>query len=95
MNDYYLKAATETDMNDALETAGLINAEGSPVNYDVLLDRIGPITMYDYSTDPPTEAHYPEYYANLRLLFEPTDEQRAVIATVEIIPPALPYRVWA
>lgn len=95
MTDFYLKAVTQADIDSALETAGLIDEEGQPVDYTVLLDRIGPITTTDYSTDPPTDTVHPEYHANLRLLFEPTEEQLAVIQTVEIVPPQMPYRVWA
>ena len=41
------------------------------------------------------EVTYPEYYSNLRLLFEPTEEQADQLAVFAIDPNAPQYRVWA
>jgi hypothetical protein len=66
-----------------------------PASYEVLIDRIGPITIWDYSVEPPVSTTYPEYYTNLRLLFEPTDEQATQLAVFTIDPSSPHYRVWA
>lgn len=94
MTDFYLKAATEADMNAALLAAGMIDEEGLPTE-GVLLDVIGPIVEWDYSVEPPLEIDYPEWHVNIRYMFELTEEQEAELAGVVIVPPALPYRVWA
>jgi hypothetical protein len=38
---------------------------------------------------------YPEYYTNLRLLFEPTEEQTAELTPFVIDPSQPHYRAWA
>lgn len=94
MTDFYLKAATEADMNAALLTADMVDENNQPTE-GVLLDVIGPIVKWDYSVEPPVEIDYPGWHVNLRCLFEPTEEQEAALESVTIIPPELPYRVWA
>ena len=98
MNDYCLQNATEAEFNELMLDTGLCvevtEGEGEaavttvvPADYTVLIDRIGPITM--------GEVTYPEYYSNLRLLFEPTDEQADQLAVFAIDPNSPHYRVWA
>jgi hypothetical protein len=96
--DYCLQNATEAEFNQLMLDTGLCvevtEGEGEdavttvvPADYTVLIDRIGPITM--------GEVTYPEYYSNLRLLFEPTEEQAAQLAVFAIDPNSPHYRVWA
>ena len=98
MNDYCLQNATEAEFNELMLDTGLgvevTEGEGEdavttvvPADYTVLIDRIGPITM--------GEVTYPEYYSNLRLLFEPTEEQADQLAVFAIDPSSPHYRVWA
>lgn len=87
MTDYCTKTPTEADFNAVMLAAGLIDAEGNPASYTVLIDRIGPITMPDGTV-------YPEYYTNVRLLFDPTEEQDAALKAISIDPSAPQYRVW-
>ena len=93
MIDLYLKAATEADMNAALLAAGMIDAEGLPTE-GVSLDVIGPIVKWDYSVEPPVEIDYPEWHVNVRS-YDLTEEQLAELTDVIIVPPELPFRVWA
>lgn len=104
--DYCLENATEAEFNQLMLDTGLgvevTEGEGEdavttvvPADYTVLIDRIGPITIWDYSVEPPTETVYPEYYTNLRLLVEPTEEQVAMLSKYAIDPSAPHYRVWA
>ena len=93
MIDLYLKAATEADMNAALIAAGMIDAEGLPTD-GVSLDVIGPIVKWDYSVEPPVEIDYPEWHVNVRS-YDLTEEQLAELTDVIIVPPELPFRVWA
>jgi hypothetical protein len=98
MTDYCLQNATEAEFNKLMLDTGLCvevtEGEGEdavttvvPADYTVLIDRIGPITM--------GEVTYPEYYSNLRLLFEPTEEQADQLAVFAIDPNSPHYRVWA
>jgi hypothetical protein len=98
MTDYCLQNATEAEFNQLMLDTGLCvevtEGEGKtavttvvPADYTVLIDRIGPITM--------GEVTYPEYYSNLRLLFEPTEEQADQLAVFAIDPNSPQYRVWA
>ena len=95
MIDYCLKNKDEAEFNAVMAGCGLIDAEGNPMSYEVLIDRIGPITIWDYSVEPPTEITYPEYYSNVRLLMEPTEEEAAALAPFAIDPSSPHYRVWA
>ena len=96
--DYCLKNADEAEFNKLMLATGLCvevtEGEGKaavttvvPADYTVLIDRIGPITI--------EETTYPEYYTNLRLLFEPTEDQTAALAPFVIDPSSPHYRVWA
>lgn len=96
MTDLYLKAPTEADMDAALFAAELAYKEDGVlfIAPGVLIDTIGPITKWDTSVEPPVELHYPEWHVNVRC-GELTEEQLAAIAPVNILPPNIPYRVWA
>jgi hypothetical protein len=92
--DYCLKNTDEAEFNQLMLDTGLCVevTEGEdttivPASYEVLIDRIGPITMNDVT--------YPEYYTNLRLLFEPTEDQATALAPFIIDPSSPHYRVWA
>jgi len=94
MTDYCLKNTDEAEFNQLMLDTGLCVevTEGedttiAPASYEVLVDRIGPITMNDVT--------YPEYYSNLRLLFEPTEDQATALAPFIIDPSSPHYRVWA
>jgi hypothetical protein len=94
MIDYCLKNTDEAEFNQLMLDTGLCVevTEGEdttivPASYEVLIDRIGPITMNDVT--------YPEYYSNLRLLFEPTEDQATALAPFIIDPSSPHYRVWA
>jgi hypothetical protein len=94
MTDYCLKNTDEAEFNQLMLDTGLCVevTEGEdttivPADYTVLIDRIGPITIGDVT--------YPEYYTNLRLLFEPTEEQVAALTPFVIDPNSPHYRVWA
>jgi hypothetical protein len=98
MIDYCLKNADEAEFNKLMLATGLCvevtEGEGEdavttivPASYEVLIDRIGPITMNDVT--------YPEYYSNLRLLFEPTEDQATALAPFIIDPSSPHYRTWA
>lgn len=94
MTDYCTMNATEADFNAVMLGCGLCveqeDEEGNitvvPASYLVLIDRIGPITMGDIT--------YPEYYTNVRLLFEPSEEQNAALTAVSIDPSQPQYRTW-
>ena len=94
MIDYCLKNTDEAEFNQLMLDTGLCVevTEGEdttivPASYEVLIDRIGPITI--------GETTYPEYYTNLRLLFEPTEDQVAALTPFVIDPNSPHYRVWA
>jgi hypothetical protein len=94
MIDYCLQNTDEAEFNQLMLDTGLcvevIEGEDTtivPASYEVLIDRIGPITI--------GETTYPEYYSNLRLLFEPTEEQTAALAPFVIDPSQPHYRTWA
>lgn len=96
MTDLYLKADTEAEMNAALIDAGMAYEDEGvlyPAN-DVSLDVIGPITKWDNSVDPPVEIIYPEWHVNVRI-YDLDEEKEAIIAPFLIVPPEVPYRVWA
>ena len=87
MTDYCTQSKTEANFNKVMLDCGLIDADGNPASYLVLIDRIGPITLGDVV--------YPEYYTNVRLLLEPTEEQNAALTAISIDPSQPQYRVWA
>ena len=106
MIDYCLKNIDETDFNDMMLSIGLCEIVDDmvvPSSYLVLIDRIGPITMPDPSGATTTDSEgnivpvmitYPEYYSNLRLLLDPTEEQTLVLDSHAIDPSQPQYRVW-
>lgn len=62
----------------------------------VSLDVIGPISKvigYDEDGEPIIQ-EYPEWHVNVRVS-SLTEEQQEIIAPIEIVPPEVPFRVWA
>lgn len=95
MNDYYLKTATQADMDAVLLAQGFIDADGNPTAA-VALDRIGPIykqTGVD-AQGVPIMASDGLYYANVRIMFQPTPAQDAALQAIDMRPDT-PYRIWA
>jgi hypothetical protein len=97
MIDYCLKNADKAEFDTVMLATGLCvevtEGEGKeavttivPASYEVLIDRIGSITIGDKT--------YPEYYTNLRLLLEPTEEQNKVVSQYAIDPSQPQYRTW-
>jgi len=94
MIDYCLKLDDEAAFDALMLSTGLgvevtddEHTAVVPASYEVLIDRIGSITM--------GEVTYPEYYVNLRLLFEPTEEQVEALTPFAIDPSQPQYRTWA
>lgn len=103
--DYCLKNVDEAEFNKLMLDTGLCvevkEGEGKeatvaivPASYEVLIDRIGPITIWDYSVDPPVATTYPEYYSNLRILGLLNEEQVKQIDQFAIDPSQPQYRVF-
>jgi protocatechuate 3,4-dioxygenase beta subunit len=93
VTDLYLKTLTEEDMDATLLEAGVIDAEGYPIN-DFLVDQIGPFTKvigYD-EEGKPIEEYYPDWHTNLRGSF---NEEQLALLTPLSVEPVVPYRVWA
>jgi hypothetical protein len=97
MIDYCLKNADEAEFNKLMLATGLCvevtEGEGKkavttivPASYEVLIDRIGPITIGDKT--------YPEYYTNLRILGLLNEEQVKAIDVYAIDPSQPQYRTW-
>ena len=103
MTDYCIKVATEADFDQLLLGTGLgVEENGAvvPANDLVLIDRIGSITVLDPSGKTDTEGNlltitYPQYHGNIRLLFDPTEEQVTALSAYAISPDQPQYRVWA
>ncbi len=107
MIDYCLKNTDENEFNTMMLDLGLCitTDEGVvPVSYQVCIDRIGSITIPDPTGATTTDSEgnvvpvmitYPEYYSNLRLLCEPTEEQVLVLSGYSIDPSQPQYRIWA
>lgn len=106
--DYCTKNDTEADFNAMMLDCGLCveitEGEGEeavtyvvPASNLVLIDRIGPITMQTGVDEDGNSVFvtYPEYYTNVRLLMEPTDEQDLELSSVSIDPSQPQYRQWA
>ena len=106
--DYCLKNADEAEFNKLMLATGLCvevtEGEGKeavttivPVDYEVLIDRIGPITLQTGvdENEEPIFSHYPEYYTNVRILGELTEEQIEAITAFAIDPSTPQYRTWA
>ena len=102
--DYLLKYQTEIDFNTSLVAVGLlqerIDTEGTISLYPtsgVTLDRIGPICKPEVLNEDGTvltpASEDLAFHANLRLSFELTPEQEAMLSQVNP-PPAIPYRVF-
>lgn len=82
--DYYLKAAREQDLRDAMEKAGID---------DCSVDVIGSffkVVGYDEEGNPILK-ECPEFHVNIR--GTPLDE--APLRPFTIVPPEVPFRVWA
>ena len=97
MLDLYLRAPSQLDLDPVLFTAGLIDENGNPTSERVCIDRIGTIsrvTGYDAQDEPIVET-ISGYHLNCRVMFDLTPEQLADLDGVTIVPPGLPYRVWA
>lgn len=97
MIDYCLKNADKAEFDTVMLATGLCvevtEGEGEdavttvvPVDYTVLIDRIGPITI--------GETTYPEYYTNLRILGLLNEEQVRAIDVYAIDPSQPQYRVF-
>jgi len=96
--DICLKAADEATMNAALIAAGLAYVEDHALHPapNVSLDIIGQITRVtglDAKGEPVTET-LPAWHVNVRCAGL-TEEQKAKLAGMVIVPPATPYRTWA
>lgn len=95
MMDYCLQNSDEAAFDTLMVSTGLCviveDGEGHeqvvPASSNVLIDRIGPITIGDVV--------YPEYYTNIRLLSEPSEQQVQTLNQYAIDPSAPQYRVWA
>jgi hypothetical protein len=79
MIDFYL---VSDDTENILKSIDLLNEDGTPRDSTVLYDYIG------------TVDGYLGQMANLRLLFEPTEEQLTELGTISIQAPQTPYRIW-
>ena len=105
MIDYCLQMKDVATFNSVMSGCGLIDADGEPASPEVLIDRIGPIIIWDTNlppdplsgapVKPQAKIIYPEYYANVRFLLEPTEAQAEALAPFAIDPSQPQYRVWA
>jgi hypothetical protein len=104
MSDYLLKYPTEGDLNASLISAGLLeeqtDTEGVVFNIPitgVTLDRIGPINRIEVLNEDGTvlipAKSDPAFHANLRVAFELTPAQEAMLSQVNPLP-TIPYRVF-
>jgi hypothetical protein len=99
--DYLLRSTTESDLDDALEAAGLLVEKDTGGGELVLMpvagcyvDRIGAIPA---KLDPEGEVIRPSdtrFHANIRVMFELTEEQVSWLPTFTP-EPSIPYRVFA
>lgn len=96
MSDFYLRAASEAEMTEALLKAGV-----AYLDEDVLvpfpgvsLDVIGKIVKFDM-TDPehPKPIEKEGWHVNLQANVD--EDALEVLKPLEIVPPETPYRVWA
>lgn len=100
MIDYCLKNADEAEFNQLMLDTGLCLESDDgvhPADYTILIDRIGPITIQTGidENENPIFSHYPEYYTNVRILGELTEEQIEAITAFAIDPSTPQYRTWA
>lgn len=100
MTDYMLRTNTVSQMDNALQAAGILTAvdEGGemvlmPVP-NCALDRIGPIPPVLDEDGKVIRPGDPRFHTNLRVAFELTEEQIAALPTFTP-EPGVPYRVWA
>ncbi len=101
MIDFMLRTDTEAQMDDALEAAGILVEQDAGEGEMILvvvpncaLDRIGPIPPVLDEEGEVTRPGDPRYHANLRVAFEMTEEQEALLPTFTP-EPSIPYRVFA
>lgn len=102
MEQYCLQNATQVEFDNLMLTTGLCvlveDNEGNeiivPASEQVNIDRIGPITIWDYSVEPPTSVTYPEYHTNLLVTFPLSDAQKSALAPFIVEPKPPQYRVW-
>lgn len=91
--DLYLRADTQEELDAALAQAGIV--QGTP---GAMFDRL-PIPFHrlvGYEQDgEPILATFDECHVNVRLAWEPSDEQQAVLAPFLVVPPNTPFRRWA
>lgn len=96
--DLFLRAGDRTEMDSALEQAGLIGPEGRLIDPEgVRLSRIGRIARPTGEIDGggmQIMEDVPGYHANLRVQRALSEAELAALAPVTIDPPASPYRVW-
>ena len=103
--DYCLQNATQEEFDTLMVSTGLgvevADEEGNtsvqPSSYQVLFDRIGPITIND-GVDKKGKAlttTFPEYHTNLRVTYPLTEEQDTALAPFTLNPANPHYRVWA
>ena len=100
MIDYLLRAATESDLDDALIAAGVAQEvtddDGEvtvlPVN-GITLDSIGSIPAMVDEEGIIIRPGDPRYHANLRAMVELTPPQVAALPTFAP-EPSVPYRVF-
>lgn len=107
MIDYCLKNTDENEFNSLMLSVGLcVETDDGvmPASYEVLIDRIGSITIPDPSGATTTDSEgntvpvmitYPEYYTNIRLLGVLTEEQATALNVYAIDPSQPQYRIWA
>jgi hypothetical protein len=98
--DYLLRATTESDMDDALISAGLVREitdEDGEVfllpTEGVSLDRIGPIPARVDEENIIISPGDSRYHANLRVSIELTKDQEDALP-VFTPAPSVPYRVF-
>ncbi|WP_027591629.1 hypothetical protein [Pseudomonas sp. RL] len=90
MRDYYLKADTREQMQEALRTAGVVDAQDKP-RPGYHLSVIGYLHERVTFTETALEYHpIPGWHVNLR-----TAHDVVLPATVQHIKPRTPWRTWA
>ena len=98
MINYYLKNQDEAEFDGLMLLTGLgmkTDDGVMPASYEVLIDKIGSITIWDYSVEPPISTTYPEFYSNVRLMFEPSNGQVTALTAYAVDPSQPQYREWA
>jgi len=101
MTDFMLRTNTEAQMEDALEAAGILIEQEVSIGELALVpvancavDYIGPIPPAIDEDGKSTRPGDPRFHANLRVAFEMTEEQEALLPTFTP-EPSIPYRVFA